>query len=331
MRRRRFAADASTTEEREQANSIQTDAALAALLLLLWRARRRLWISARFDLVQRLSVSAIGPVQYRLIAQQWADHWAARYETAAPGLSDIVNPGVRRLGRVIGAQVDRQLVNAGYPSINSPPQRASVIGSAHSRQNRISDQTANRGIRATQRSFAQIRTVPGLPAPIPGSSVSAEFDLRPLTGSMQSVTASPEDAVANIERKLVQTSQSLVQSTIDGLKRQVDTMTSTIQQAALAELPVDRLIALVEETEAAKRPVQITAREAEATLVAVIQTESFRAAGVDRAVWVTRRDDRVRPTHRARDGRTYDIDKGLDGIFPGQEYLCRCVGVPVPR
>lgn len=258
MRRRRFAADSSTPEEREQANSIQTDAALGALALLLLRAQRRLWTPARADLVSRVGAQAITPVQYNRIVETWLDQWTARYQSTAPQLRELIDPAVQRLGRVMGSQIDRQLTNAGYPAV--------------------------------------------VPVELP-----------------------------SVARKLGQTTGNLVESTINGLTRQAEVTTMAVRQAALAELPADRLVRTLNETAMAKRQAQMAAREAEATLVAITQAEAFKEAGVDRAVWVTRRDDRVRPSHRARDGRTYDVETGLDGLHPGSEYLCRCVGVPVPR
>jgi SPP1 gp7 family putative phage head morphogenesis protein len=258
MRRRRFAADASTPEEREQANTIQTDAALGALALLLLRAQRRLWAPAKADLIARLGAQAITPAQYNRIVETWLDHWTARYQTTAPQLRELIDPAIQRLGRVMGSQIDRQLINAGYPAV--------------------------------------------VPVELP-----------------------------SVARKLGQTTGSLVESTINGLTRQAEVTTMAVRQAALAELPSQRLVKALEESIMAKRQAQMAAREAEATLVAITQAEAFKEAGVDRAVWVTRRDSRVRPSHRARDGRTYDVDKGLDGVYPSQEYLCRCVGVPVPR
>lgn len=53
--------------------------------------------------------------------------------------------------------------------------------------------------------------------------------------------------------------------------------------------------------------------------------------GIKQAIWQTADDERVRPSHEARDGKTYDLDKGLysskDGKFlqVGSDYLCRCV------
>ena len=53
-------------------------------------------------------------------------------------------------------------------------------------------------------------------------------------------------------------------------------------------------------------------------------------AGVRRARWSTSDDDRVRPSHADRDGKVFDLDKGLyssiDGkyLMTGVDYNCRC-------
>lgn len=52
--------------------------------------------------------------------------------------------------------------------------------------------------------------------------------------------------------------------------------------------------------------------------------------GLTRARWITSKDERVRECHRARNGREFDLDKGLysscDGkhLLPGVDYQCRC-------
>lgn len=54
------------------------------------------------------------------------------------------------------------------------------------------------------------------------------------------------------------------------------------------------------------------------------------ALGVKKAEWSTTMDGRERPSHADRDGKTFDLDKGLysaiDGlhILPGDEPNCRC-------
>lgn len=49
-------------------------------------------------------------------------------------------------------------------------------------------------------------------------------------------------------------------------------------------------------------------------------------AGVSEYTWSTSQDERVRPTHRARNGKRY---KWTDSPIPGQEVLCRCAAIPV--
>lgn len=52
--------------------------------------------------------------------------------------------------------------------------------------------------------------------------------------------------------------------------------------------------------------------------------------GITRAKWITSRDERVRRCHQLRNGKEFDLDKGLysscDGkhLLPGVDYQCRC-------
>lgn len=59
-------------------------------------------------------------------------------------------------------------------------------------------------------------------------------------------------------------------------------------------------------------------------------TALYLSAGVKYARWRTRRDARVRPSHKAREGQIYELAKGLRGIKPGQEPGCRCEPIPLP-
>lgn len=51
-------------------------------------------------------------------------------------------------------------------------------------------------------------------------------------------------------------------------------------------------------------------------------------AGVDSFIWRTSRDERVRPEHRAREGKVYSWKTGANGEFPGQPIKCRCTAEP---
>lgn len=52
--------------------------------------------------------------------------------------------------------------------------------------------------------------------------------------------------------------------------------------------------------------------------------------GISRARWVTARDERVRECHKVRDGKEFELSKGLysscDGkhLLPGVDFRCRC-------
>ncbi len=53
------------------------------------------------------------------------------------------------------------------------------------------------------------------------------------------------------------------------------------------------------------------------------------AAGITSFVWETQDDSRVRPEHRALDGRRFTWADGAGGVYPGQPVQCRCWARPV--
>ena len=81
-------------------------------------------------------------------------------------------------------------------------------------------------------------------------------------------------------------------------------------------------------------------RKGHAKMVARTQIATFNSLtskaraqnlGITTAVWVTARDERTRPCHKARDGKEYELSEGLysscDGktLMPGIDYNCRCI------
>lgn len=49
-----------------------------------------------------------------------------------------------------------------------------------------------------------------------------------------------------------------------------------------------------------------------------------KAVGIEQQRWITMGDSKVRPEHRAREGKAYDVAKGIGGVYPGDEPNCRC-------
>ena len=84
----------------------------------------------------------------------------------------------------------------------------------------------------------------------------------------------------------------------------------------------------------------IIARNEVGNLNAEINQQRSKELGIEKAQWMTVSDERVRgrsgglypnarPSHWARNGEVYDINKGIDGEFPGMPVNCRCYAVSV--
>lgn len=75
---------------------------------------------------------------------------------------------------------------------------------------------------------------------------------------------------------------------------------------------------------------KFTARNQIANFNSVATKIRAQNLGITRARWITSRDERVRPCHVKRNGKEFDLDKGLysscDGqhLLPGVDYQCRC-------
>lgn len=54
-----------------------------------------------------------------------------------------------------------------------------------------------------------------------------------------------------------------------------------------------------------------------------------QGAGVERYIWRTSRDERVRATHRALEGKTFSWDEPPPIGHPGQDFRCRCTAEPI--
>lgn len=73
---------------------------------------------------------------------------------------------------------------------------------------------------------------------------------------------------------------------------------------------------------------KFVARQQIATYNSLLNKARYERLGITKAVWETARDERVRPTHEARQGKEFDLDKGLAvpsdprEILPGTDPNC---------
>lgn len=71
------------------------------------------------------------------------------------------------------------------------------------------------------------------------------------------------------------------------------------------------------------------ARDQIGTAYGQINAARQQELGVNKFIWRTSNDERVRDEHVAREGETYDYDDPPDGELPGEPINCRCYAEPV--
>lgn len=75
---------------------------------------------------------------------------------------------------------------------------------------------------------------------------------------------------------------------------------------------------------------QFTARNQVNSFNSIMNKTRAQKLGITKATWVTAGDERVRHSHDARNGKEFDLSKGLysstDGkwLLPGTDFQCRC-------
>jgi SPP1 gp7 family putative phage head morphogenesis protein len=87
-----------------------------------------------------------------------------------------------------------------------------------------------------------------------------------------------------------------------------------------------------------KKPIgnlqKIIARNEIKAFFSTLTQKRFEQLGIEKAIWQTSGDERVRTSHRRLDGKEYDINTGIkddegNWIKPGSEMNCRCISIPV--
>lgn len=74
---------------------------------------------------------------------------------------------------------------------------------------------------------------------------------------------------------------------------------------------------------------KLIARDQIGKIYGQINAERQRELGVDKFIWRTVNDERVRPEHEERDGNEYAYSDPPDGELPGEPINCRCYAEPV--
>lgn len=82
-------------------------------------------------------------------------------------------------------------------------------------------------------------------------------------------------------------------------------------------------------TGASRSRAALTARNEVGNAAGFAMRESQKEAGCTHYVWLSASDDRVRPEHKARNGKTFAWDNPPSDGNPGEPINCRCVALAV--
>jgi SPP1 gp7 family putative phage head morphogenesis protein len=105
---------------------------------------------------------------------------------------------------------------------------------------------------------------------------------------------------------------------------------NTIRKMALGKSVDDIISEYTNLAEKKRSKARFIAQQQINTYNSMLTKMRSQKVGITKAIWVTARDERVRECHRVRDGKEFDLDKGLysscdsETLYPGTDYRCRC-------
>ena len=111
-------------------------------------------------------------------------------------------------------------------------------------------------------------------------------------------------------------------------ERIVESFRTEMTNALIQGTSLKELTGIVQERSGVGRSrAELIARDQVGRLNGQLAEMRQRSIGLEEYIWRTSQDERVRPTHVVRNGKTYRWKAG--GIRPGSEIRCRCNAEPV--
>jgi SPP1 gp7 family putative phage head morphogenesis protein len=216
-------------------------------------------------------------------------------EDVLPSLPGLLKAGDRALPRADALSTDLKAMIASLRStfgVSAKDARTAARGMLE----QVSDQHAESFAQAYERA---------LPA------------INPLAGN--------EDWLPEAMRLATEQNVALIKSIPDDFFTDVERIVSqAVQSGRSAPAVADELMARFGVTE---RRATVIARDQTSKWMGALNQHRQVDAGVEQYDWQTSGDERVRATHRARDGKRYRWNG--DETKPGEEVLCRCQPIPV--
>lgn len=104
----------------------------------------------------------------------------------------------------------------------------------------------------------------------------------------------------------------------------------SVTRAMTSGTPHKQLASEIEDKfEIGERRARIIARDQIGKLNGQVNATRQKDLGIEKFIWRTVNDERVRPEHEERDGNIYSYSDPPDGELPGEPILCRCYAEPV--
>ena len=89
---------------------------------------------------------------------------------------------------------------------------------------------------------------------------------------------------------------------------------------------------LMKDYQISKNKADFLARQETSLLMSKFREERYKSVGVQKYRWSTAGDTRVRPEHKALNGKIFSWDNpplSTGGKHPGEDFGCRCVAIPI--
>ncbi len=157
----------------------------------------------------------------------------------------------------------------------------------------------------------------------------------PTAAAQISVSA---DITPEIARALNQQLTENLTLSIKGFTaKEIPELRRKVAENAFAGGRADRLAKVIEASYGvSKRKAAFLAEQETSLLVSKFREQRYREVGSASYTWSTSHDERVRPDHRALDGKVFNFDtppitNRTTGARnnPGEDFRCRCVAIPV--
>ncbi|MCW2763988.1 MAG: hypothetical protein JWR85_4189 [Marmoricola sp.] len=160
----------------------------------------------------------------------------------------------------------------------------------------------------------------------PGELVTPFTDARNIMGATADIEriekyieATRKNFVASGTTALNRMGQNFIATSVKELRR------SVTQKEAINDI----VTAIRNRATAMENQALLTGRGEVAQLDGELTMRRQLSVGIADYLWMTRRDERVRPAHRALDGTRQRWDTPTSEGHPGQAYLCRCRAIPI--